>query len=329
MDVNWESQLRLRAPEVSIQTRYEHVITYLVPRFLDRNHMTYSGLAELVGVERTTLSRFINRQKGHIPTATRPKRLALLEKLERVCSQENLIVDRSQLGRVIPEGPDGDFEIWFRNFTARLQNLRTHTASQGLALVPELFAQAITAPAPWGASMCNNLILIMMGHLFKADISDASPQLLHYTEYRITRLLDRVTEVATEEFRSTEICAPRGYAGAAWLRIGTLLNDDSIIERGLEYCLSAVTTEHRKTGRHWSNLLLALEDIFCRNHPRAGEWSTRVAQTAAPMPPDNLLHTHKTFDLPNIRNHWARVSPQLYVTIERLRHAHDEQSHGE
>lgn len=319
MEWDWEEELKAAEPAVPLQTRYERLVRHVLPAYLDRNRMTYSGLAALVGVERTTLSRFINGAPGHVPTKDRPVRVALLEKLERVCSQLYVISWDAFGTDTIPDGPDGDYEIWFRNYTERLKQLQSLSAVRGLGLVPEMYAQAMQAPAPWGASMASNLTLMILALVVKDEARDASPTLLRYTVERVRKLKQRALEVATENFARDYLHWPIGYAGASLIRLGELLGDDGAIEEGVEGCLDAVGRPHREQDEHWHNLLEALERLFVAGHPRRDEWSTRVALFGEKQTTDLLVRAHYRFDYPHVRAHWSRVVPALSRRIADMR----------
>jgi len=310
-----------------LQVRYERLVRHLAPAYLDRNHMTYSGLAELVGVDRTILSRFINGVEGHTPSERRPAKVELLEKLERVCSQLYVIAWDAFETDTIPDGPDGDYAIWFRNFTERLRQLQGLSAVRGLGMVPEMYAQAMQAPAPWGASMCSNLAMVVLMLAVKDEARDASASLLRYSADRVRRLEARALQVGTETFVRDYAHRPVGYAGASLIRLGELLGDDAVVEEGLARCLDAVRRpmpDPRDRDLHWQNLLEAVERLLAAGHDRAPDWSSRVARAGEDHDPGHLARVHVLHDYPRIRGHWAQVAPELSRSIADARSAEPE-----
>jgi len=305
--------------EASIGARYHDLITRLVPRFLDEHGFTYSELAKIACIERTTLSRFLSGEKSHIPLRRRPRRLAQMELLERICSQEKVITDHHQLGRTVPRDRDGDYEIWFRNFSQRLLRLEHGPAARCLCLIPEFYAQSLQAPAPWGASMCSNTVFMVLVQLFKTDVEDASPELLEDALRWVDELYERVFVVATERYRSGHAHAPIGYAGNAWMRLGSMLQRDDLIERGLDHCLRAVGLAHDPLYCHWPNLLGALERILQSGHERATEWSQQVVDEARRHPEDRILAAFDKMHVPLVHAQWREQAPELSDVLDRAR----------
>jgi len=309
--------------QASIETRYEFVLTRLVPRFLDQHRLTYSGLAGLVGVERTTLSRFMNRKPGHIPSKNRPIRLDLLERIERVCSMPQPIVERHDTGRPISNSREGDLEIAFRNFHDRLGSLREYAPPKSLSLLPELVVHATTFPPPWGPSMCSNLLLTIMGRLLNDGSSDASPDLLRYTEERVRWLETSALERGSETFIASYSHCPIGYAGAVLARIGTLLDSPELIDEGIGRLLRAVRMPHEWQAGHWVNLFFVLEDLLKHNHSEADRWSAMAADAAHECGGANVVHAHASFRFPSIERHWSRTAPSLWQRIREARDEHE------
>jgi len=304
-----------------LKARYDRVRHQLVPKFLHRHRLTVSGLAQLIDVARSSLSRFLNGVTGYEPVKGRTGKLELLEQLESYCSQVNirLELDEVLLRRRESEGEaESEFEVMFRHYTERIMTLgERYEPALALSLLPEFFAYALGALPPYGASMCSNLLGVVTGLVDRPGIEDASDDLLRTTLRRVRELEARALEVATEEFRRTASQHPVGYAGYSLAMIGMRLDDDSVLEAGLERMeRAAFVLSDAEDESQWPNFMTVLEELLERGHPRANEWSESVASRASTSLPAGLIATHRARAFSRLRAHWSACSPGLMRQID-------------
>lgn len=284
---------------------------------MERHRLTRSGLADVLGVNRSTLSRFLNQSVGYAPANNRPKMLRILERIEAFCHRRNIRHLLDLEARERAEGTSEE-EVWFGNFMRRLVYLEEELEPvTALTLLPELSAQARAAPSPYGASMGTNLLLRIAGVMDRPEASDASPDLLRETADRVYRLEESVLETASEGFRKTILHRPIAFAGYSLAMIGMLLADDSLLEHGIERLVRAAGMPHERGDYHWENLLIVLERLFETRHVRAKHWSAIVASQVPGDPPEALTHALEARSFAKLLDHWRQATPDL---AKRLPH---------
>ncbi len=305
--------------ERSLQARYRRVCHEVVPKFLERHRLTRAGLADLLGVEKSALSRFLNGVQGYTPSRSRPGKVEILERIEARCSRLNIfseLEDKAQQAALTR--PEDDDRVWFDNFLERLFILEEkYEAATALLMLPELCSQAMHAGPPYGASMATNVLLIpIVGHVDRPEMADASPELLRHTAERVRRLERFALENASDAFRETVLHKPIGYAGYALAMIGLLLTDDELVDEGLEALLKAALLPHETEDGHWPNLLMVLSRLFELEHPKAKTWSERVARLAQDHWSAQLQYAHVSRAFPEVRAHWGLIVPDLMHRID-------------
>jgi len=307
-----------KSEEQALRTRYDVVRKKLVPGFLERHRLTVVALAELIEVDRSSLNRFLNGIEGYTPTPKRKNKLEMLEKLEALCSRMSI---RTHVEGALNYGDmsgraEGDYDVWFRNFTERINALgEKYDSVTSLVMVPEFRAQAMAAPAPYGTSMCANLLLVITGVLDPRGIQGASPTLLRETIARVELLERFALDNASEEYLRTRSHKPIGYAGFALAALALQVNDDELLDQAMDRLVKAAFSYHEVTDGHWLNLLQILEVLFEIGHSRAARHSFQVARTAEEGSSAMLRTAHSMLSSPRVWDHWDEVAPSLMKSL--------------
>lgn len=300
--------------EQALRTRYDVVRNKLVPSFLERHRMTVVALAELIQVDRSSLNRFLNGVEGYTPTPKRKGKLEMLEKLEALCSQLTI---RPNVDRLLTHGDtsgraDGDYDVWFRNFCQRIYSLgEKYDPATSLVLLPEFRAQAMSAPPPYATSMSVNLLGVVVGIVDPRGNPGISSTLAAETIDRIKMLEEFALENASDNYRKDRIHKPIGYAGFTLAALALHVGDEPLLEEAMDRLVRASFMPHEVTDGHSLNLLMVLEALFERGHPRAALLSEQVAREAEQKGAERLTAAQAMLSCPLVLEHWTVVAPAL------------------
>lgn len=306
---------RERGMDTLEQARYERALKRIVPALMDGGNSNRTGLADLLDVNRSSLSRFLNRAEGYAPTEGRPEMLRILQRIEDVWHRQNLF-SLLDLENLSTDEDQTDEEAWFKNYTYRLRYLHELDPLAALQAVGELVAQAVAAPAPYGASMGSNFLMHLCGVIDHIEPTDLPSDLVAKTVKRIQRVEAAVLESASEEFLRTVAHNPMGYAGYSLAFLGLQTEDDELLDQGLERSLRAALMPHQPTDHHWQNLLHVVEMLWKKKHERAEHWSAAALDQASPDLPDTLHQVLDTCDNPHVEAHWRGLRPDLFCRNE-------------
>lgn len=307
----------------SLEARYERALAKLIPSYMDRHRLTRTGLAEALGVNRSTLSRFLNRTNGYTPEQGRPEIVRILEQVEAVCHRQNMHA-RLDPDAWTKASTATDVEIWFGNYMHRLNYLVEEVDPvTGLVLLPELVAQAVSAPPVFSASMSVNLLLRIGFLVDRPEAVDASRILLSRTVDRVRMLETRLVELVSAGARDASDIRPiasvphrpPGYAGYALAWLGIRLVDDDLIAEGLSKQTRAALMPHEPEDGHWANLLMCIEELLSGNHPRARELSESIAASVS-QPSPELTGVLQGREYALTLSHWRKVAPGLFPASE-------------
>jgi len=301
-----------------LAARYERARLRLIPEFLARHRLTCTGLAEILGVHHSVLSRFIHAVPGYTPAPSRPTKMELLERVEEICTRPYVLrrLDRSSITSSDPEHQD--HEIWFQNFVDRLIDLEQGVApAHALALMPEPCVQATSAPPPYGPSMCVNALLYTMTFLSALEPNDASCALLGRTLERVRRLERAALERAGRNFLERAGNKVTGYAAGCRAHAARLLGEDEALGRALETLREAAVRQREHADGHWVNLLKLLERLLATSGARAEAWSRPLARAADARWDEHLQLALDAYDLPRLQRHWTALLPHRAAQLSR------------
>lgn len=305
-----------------LDARYERARLQLIPDFLRRHRLTCTGLAGILEVHHSVLSRFIHAVPGYTPAPSRPTKMELLERVEEICSRPYVLrrLDHTSITSSDPERQD--HEIWFQNFLDRLIDLERNVApAHALALMPEPCVQATSAPPPYGPSMCVNALLYTMTFLTALEPADASRALVQRTLERVGRLERAALERAGGNFLEQAEWRVKGYAAGCRAHAARLLGDAEAMSRALDALREAAAHQREHADGHWVNLIKLLDRMLALDGVRAQEWSTTIAHHADAHWDETLQLALDAYSLPRLEAHWSALLPHRAALVGRAARA--------
>jgi len=298
--------LKSRSESGTLDLRYSRA-RELAHQWMARHRATVTRLADFLDVDRTCLSRFINGVDGFQPTSTRPAMLRILESVEGRCAVWNLVehLDVQSSRRRSGNAAHDDEQVWYEHHTMRLHTLLEQVEPMtALTMMAELTAQAVNAPLRYRPAMCTNVLLAMAGIAPRAETASATRLLLRESVARVQRLEQAVRDVAGEEFLAERMHKPIGYAGHALAFISLNLEDDLLLQQGIDRLFAAATSRHELSNGHWPNLFRVLEHLLEIDHEGARVWAEKASRVAATHWDENVRYTLATRVYPRLLEYW-------------------------
>lgn len=279
-----------RVQELTLEQRYERALARLVPEYMRAKGLRRSQVADALGVNRSTFSRFLNRVPGYGPADGRPEMTRILEQVEAV----GLTADRHfklDYHRYLADGAS-DLDRWFGSFMLRATSVMSENEpAVALELMRELIAQALHAPPHYSAAMCTNLLMRIGSLLDKPGAKRVGAQALHDVLARIVSLEERAVQVADRAFRPEYMHRVPGYAGYSMAWVGILLPDDALLDAGFCRVLDAVRRPQEHTDGHWWNLFELFDGLRAVGHPSAEAWISVIEARLEGDIPEALRET--------------------------------------
>lgn len=301
-----EPQLRRRA-ELAIQ---------LANEWMAAMNASQRGLASLLDVDQSVLSRFLSQQPGYEPAKNRPRILKLLEDIEQVCVR---LEDVVPISGDLSFDPEDDLKRWTCTLAFRLQHLR-HYEDPGGALTrfPDLSIQALHVPGPSRVNVCNTASLtaaILMAAEWRSRV--CTSELISQTLGRVDALQAAVFETldATgldEVVESRHRARSRSYCGTARSYAGLRRQDQNLLKAGFEEQLQACSAEGlQPKDRVWHNLLTLLNILLKKEWPEAALLAHRATEVVRQHPSESLDIALADRDLTSLTSFWGDHAPDL------------------
>jgi len=313
--------LETRRESETLDLRYARA-KQLAHQWMERHRATVTRLADFIDVDRTCLSRFLNGVEGFQPTATRPAMLRILEGIESRCAVWNLVehLDVQSSRRRSGNSAQDDEQVWYENHTVRLHYLLEQVEPMAaLGMMSELTAQAVHAPLRYRAAMCTNVLLAMAGIAPRAETASATRLLLRESVARVLRLEQTVRETASEEFLAERMHKPVGYAGHALAFVSLNLEDDVLLQQGVDRLFAAATSRHELNNGHWPNLFRVLDHLLEIGHDGARVWAEKAARLAATHWDEKVRYTLSTRVYPRLLGYWTEGDAKVVALYEATR----------
>ena len=309
----------------ALKARHDRTRVHLL-RWMEHNHMTREGVAailrarrsELEGADHTYISKFLCGEPMFVPTASRPKKIALLEELEALCGDDGPLVS-AYAGPCSPE--HGLLGQWIDEILARTRMYSSKLdPAEAVNRFQALYAQVLHLPENVRTALCANILGHLGGVTCRPEAALCSQPLWVKTDESARQLLEAACaaapEAATEVVRERGADNARGYAGVVLSYSGWHRKDRAGLDDGIALLQQAVASQQQFAQLHCANYCHLLEQLLRRNHRAActlaeqggafllGHWSELVHATLA-------VERH----YPILVEHWEDSVPEL---AERL-----------
>ncbi|MEM7307559.1 MAG: hypothetical protein AAF682_12855 [Planctomycetota bacterium] len=244
-------------------------------------------IARVLHVERSALNRFVNRRPGSAPARGRRSKVRLLERLEELLASAFAV----RLLREPSETKDEGELQWFYWHAREVGDLYVQHPEYAFKMIPGYASQARSGPKEVRYAMSANTLLAILlkaRDLAFGQVGAVDARVLRRMAGLTRGLEDAALEVCDETGYGTLEHRSIGYAGTAACWLGLALDDDEMIEGGIERAFRASRSRDSAGEAHWGNLLEVLSALQSRGGRNVGELMDRVGDAAAASPRAHL-----------------------------------------
>jgi len=308
---------RKPSPEIEPQLRRRaEAAIHLAHEWMSLMSASQRGLARLLGIDQSMLSRFLSQQPGYEPTSRRPRILKLLEDIEQVCSRVEDIAPYSEDG---PFDPEDDLFRWECTLALRLRQLRGfEDPGSALTRLPELTIQALHMTGTSRVNACINASLsaaVLMATEWRLRV--CSVTLIEQTLRRLDALEATALETLSsldgieDSVRSRHRARSLSYCGTARSYAALRLGDATLLDRAVAQQLEACTRTLDPKDGVWKNLLTLLNTLLEQGHEDAQRFADRGSEVARENPSRALAMALIDRELASLESYWADTAPDI------------------